>query len=212
MPSRSRNLQPLLAALTSAGVPVNLNSIANSSGANTLEVTVNAQSSGALRRVGGVNFGGVTAPYSLIIGNQTAQVAQEPTTSELQIVQHVGSTGIDPRKTDPGTADSLDGSAKVTGPGAGATILAGPTPGTGHYEVYVWAGVFGTFTTADVGNMFLDKTGTTQGGIANPTGAVMQFGPWRIPCNSTDTLNVKANVAGGGAAVYVAQILASRLN
>lgn len=126
MVSKSVNLSPLLAALTAAGVPVNLQveSQANPNllvgvkqGANQAQVTslgflkvalgagstVNLQAAdtntGALTNLNaisqGVNLETLeVTPY----GTLGFQFAQDSPSGELQTVQHVGTTGIDPRK------------------------------------------------------------------------------------------------------------------
>lgn len=261
MVSRSANLQPLLAALTAAGVPVNLQveSQANPNllvgirqGANqalvktTLPggldagVVVRLPSGQSITiagtlpntqlndpspvRIRGVDVttglvtealtdtpsAGLTALLVEPIGSTAMRLQQEATTNELQVVQHLGTTGIDPRKPDPGLQDSARNGGSFTSPGANVNLLT-LTPGTaGHWQVYFYAGVQGTVAVADADNVLINKNNSFIFRLGNPTGPPVRYGPYRFNLAATDELEMKTNVAGTVGSKYLIGIHALR--
>jgi len=154
--------------------------------------------------------GSVLSLNTTLRGSQNTIAAQEATSNELQVVQHVGTTGIDPRKVDPGLADSSVGGGSFTSPGA-AQNLVSLTPGVaGKYQVLMSAGVQGTVTVNDEDNILFYIDANFQFRLPNTTGSVNQFGPFRITLTATNALKLNTSVAGTVGAKYLIGLIATR--
>ncbi len=258
MVSRTVNLQPLVTALTAAGVPLNVTAETDVDGNNLLDVRAYIKAlktpwATTVSNIGSVNegvqIGGNTGsqfgPYRAanLMENDLAPAAggnslgtaaimfgvsdTDKTSFVKPLVDQIGSTpngyllaqletgqGVkyDARQTNPGLSDTIGSSTEVTTPAALQQITV-VTPGVaGDYTVLVAAGVQGTTGIIDTANIRLRKNTSVQFALANPTGNVQQFGPFRFGgLTSTDTLNLQSIAAGTVGSQYVSGIYATRL-
>jgi hypothetical protein len=116
----------------------------------------------------------------------------------------VAEQGTPTVKPDPGITTFLN-SARVTSPG-GLAEIARVTPGViGGFQLTATVGVFGTTATSDLSNTALDKNGSSVSDLPNPTGSVVQLGPYRVnTAATTDYFRVTSHNAGTVGSVYVA--------
>jgi len=121
-------------------------------------------------------------------------------------IQFPQGTDIDPRKSDPGTADTLFIHGFQTAPGAGATITT-ITPGVvGNYQVYVTISITGKVGLVDSSNCQLFKNAVLKLTLATGLDRAVQLGPFRMALIATDTISVRTFNAGSANAIYGANI------
>lgn len=260
MVSRTVNLQPLLAALTAAGVPVNLQVESQANPAllvgisqGGLQAQVKAVAGTSFDKAVMIRFAGpqaittsgalsvITTDPSRVklaaidnvsgletdlnsnpdgaglesllthpLGSASTDFKQEASTFELQTVQHVGTTGIDPRKPDPGLADTAYGNGVVNAPAAAAT-LASVTPGTaGNWQLKISLGIFGGNSGTDAANLNLQKDATILTVLANPINGTQDLGPFRHTLTAVNVIKLVVVRNATVGSNYSATIAATR--
>ena len=111
-----------------------------------------------------------------------------------------------PGPVDPvGAQSDLVNYGSVTAPAGGAAIATATTPPPGVYDIYVWAEISGTYTSADQDNIRLSINGSVI--VFLPLQCLPATGQVQAPIVirqrvTAGSVVIQARSAGGAAAVY----------
>jgi hypothetical protein len=112
-------------------------------------------------------------------------------------------------RTSVGVGDSIQAAGKVTAPGLGAAIVTLAAPPAGVYQVEVDVSV--SAAGADANNMKMQKQGVD---LFNPilvNNLNVSQHMYRVTLNGSQNLSINAVAAGTAAVVYLAQLVATRV-